>query len=52
MIEEYTKQLANTNASVDKKDNFLFSKEREIFKKLYSEIDELSKKIIIEIFYL
>ena len=29
------KQLANTNATVDKKDNFLFLKEKEIFQKLY-----------------
>ena len=33
-IEEHTKKLAINNASVDKRDNFLLLKERQIFKKL------------------
>ena len=33
-IEEHTKKLAKNNASVDKRDNFLLLKERQIFKKL------------------
>ena len=33
-IEEHTKKLAKNNVSVDKRDNFLLLKERQIFKKL------------------
>ena len=46
--KHHIKQLVNTNASVHKKDNFFFSKEKERFKKLYSErvnkINELRLK--------
>ena len=35
--KHHIKQLVNTNASVHKKDNFFFSKEKEKFKKLYSK---------------
>ena len=38
VTKEHAEQLANTNVPADKKNNFLFLKEKEIFEKPYHKI--------------